>query len=318
MDQLPSRADEHLLPEITAVFQAVDALRQRLHSLPTRAAAESVAIAAEPIAIPREARNCCFEAVYFGGFALHRDGLPVALGQQRASLELCRYLIAQRGRLVPRDELLEVLWPDALDSANGLHRLHVAVSTLRRLVDPDGTSRGLIQLEGACYSVPTQAVETDFALFDCRYSEAKQCLLRGDNHGAATAFRAAITLYHGDYLADHPYAEWTHLLRDHYRERRLTALAVLCEGAARAGDLHTVIDLATDILAVDNLRETAHRHLMRARYNSGERGLALRQYESCARLLRDELGVAPAPITIRLHEAIRDDSPLPLEPTSLP
>ena len=266
----------------------------------------------------RETSPCRFEALFFGGFDLRRGDQPMVLGRQWSSLELCRYLIAQRGRLVPRDELLEVLWPDSATTPNELHRLHVAVSTLRRIVDPAGAPHSFVSLEGECYSISTNVVATDFARFDLSYTRATRFLAEGDCTSAAAAFRDAIALYRGDFLADHPYAEWTHLLRAHFRERRLTALTVLCECAERARELREVIELAAEILVVDNLRESAHRHLMRARYNSGERGLAIRQFETCARLMRSELGVDPSPHTQRLYEAIRDDRDLPLEPSIIP
>ncbi len=318
----PPGVDDSLLPEFVAVWRAVDDLRQRLLASSVANAAGPATTAAPRVGVEAQlapaARPGRYQATFFGEFALLRDDRPVALGQQWSSLELCRYLIAQRGRPVPRDQLLEVLWPDAPDSPNGLHRLHVAVSTLRRLAAPDGAARDFIQFKGECYEVPADIVDTDIARFDHSYSEAKACLARGDYAGAATIFRATIALYRGDFLADHPYAEWTHLLRAHYRERRLTALSVLCECAERARDLREVIDLAAEILVADNLRETAHRHLMRARYDSGERGLAIRQYETCARLMRGELGVDPSPHTRRLYEAIRDDRELPLEPSIVP
>jgi DNA-binding SARP family transcriptional activator len=319
MDRSSPGVDGHPSPEIAAVLQAIDALQQQLLA-PSAPAAIAPALSTYPAEALHSAKDTCphrFEAFFFGGFALRRDDRPVELGQQWSSLELCRYLIAQRGRLVPRDELLEVLWPDAPASSCGLHRLHVAVSALRRLVDPGGTPRGFVRLEGECYAVSTDVVATDFGRFDMAYAEAMRALTRGEHAIAAAAFRAAIALYRGDFLADHPYAEWTQLPRDHFRERRLTALAILCECAARDHDRRSVIELATEILATDNLRESAHRHLMRARYHSGERGLAIRQFETCARLLRGELGVDPSPHTRRLHEAIRDDRELPLEPSLL-
>src|SRR5687767_8388398 len=163
MEPLNLGADERLLPEFVAVCQAVDDLRQRLLTSPAAFATRPASTATPRIeATPdREVRPCRYQANFFGEFALFRDGQPVALGQQWSSLELCRYLIAQRGRPVPRDELLEVLWPDTLDSPNGLHRLHVAVSTLRRLVDPTGAARDFIQLKGECYEAPTDVIETD-------------------------------------------------------------------------------------------------------------------------------------------------------------
>jgi DNA-binding SARP family transcriptional activator len=319
MGPLNLEPDEHLLPEFAALFQAVEELRQRLMASPSILWSEPV-VSTDSVRDPRldgETRIRLFQAIFFGRFTLYRNGQSVALGQQWSCLELCRYLIAQRDRLVPRDEILEVLWPDAVASRNGLHRLHVTVSSLRRLVDPANATQSLIQFEGECYGVSANAVDTDFSRFDVSFSEAKRRLARGDRAGAVDGFRAAIALYRGDFLADHPYAEWTHLLRDHFRERRLTALSVLCECAEHERDYHAVLDLAAEILAIDNLREMAHRHIMRARYWSGERGLAIRQYETCSRLLRAELGVEPSHQSRRLYTAICDDSDLPGELSSL-
>ena len=39
---------------------------------------------------------------------------------------------------------------------------------------------------------------------------------------------------------------------------------------------------------------------------SGQRGAALAQFESCRRLLKEELGVEPGPDTVALYERIRD------------
>jgi LuxR family transcriptional regulator, maltose regulon positive regulatory protein len=250
-------------------------------------------------------------ATFFGKFALYRGSSPVALGHNRAVLELCRYLVACAGQRVPRDVLLDLLWPDVpVDLA--LHRLHVAVSALRGLL---GETRKdpLIQLDDQCYSVPALSVTTDCELFEQAYHRGKICLSHGDAPGAAAAFRGALELYQGDYLADNLYAEWTFVRRAHFVERRLSALTFLCEHAASQHDLSAVIDYATQILDIDNLRERSHRYLMRAYYAMGQRACALRQYKSCAEILQKELGAPPSRQTQELFEAISQDLPLPDE-----
>jgi len=64
--------------------------------------------------------------------------------------------------------------------------------------------------------------------------------------------------------------------RARFAERRLDALTWLCEHALREGYLMALTEYAGEVLDSDNLRERIHRHLMRAHYALGERGLAIR------------------------------------------
>ena len=58
-------------------------------------------------------------------------------------------------------------------------------------------------------------------------------------------------------------------------------------------------------IAHDSYLETAHRELMRCYARSGERGMALRQYQTLRTLLDDELGAPPAAETTALFERLR-------------
>jgi LuxR family transcriptional regulator, maltose regulon positive regulatory protein len=251
-------------------------------------------------------------ATYFGTFTLYRGRTRLPLGRNRPVIELCRYLLAHAGQTVPRDELLELLWPEA-DPARAVHRLHVAISGLRRLLDPAGSTASLVRLDDESYSIPEHAIITDCNLFEQHYRRGKTHLFEKDYPAAGAAFRAALQLYVEDYLADDLYAEWTHKQRSHFVECRLNALTFLCEAAALEHDLTSLLEYARQILEVDNLRERSHRYLMRAHYSMGQRACAIRQYNACAEILGQELGVLPSQQTQRLYEAIRDDTELPGE-----
>jgi DNA-binding SARP family transcriptional activator len=58
-----------------------------------------------------------------------------------------------------------------------------------------------------------------------------------------------------------------------------------------------------------------HRDLMRLHLDAGQPAAALRQYRQCEDLLRDELGVAPAPETRALLGPILGASSTPIRPT---
>jgi len=58
-------------------------------------------------------------------------------------------------------------------------------------------------------------------------------------------------------------------------------------------------------IAQDGYLEAAHRELMRCYARLGERGQALRHYQTLAALLRDDLEAAPAPATTALYERLQ-------------
>ncbi len=299
---------ERLVSELSALRRSIAELCDQLRhvSAPSAGRAGGAGVAARPeTPAPLYAR-------YFGRFALFRGEEPLPLGQNSSVVQLCCYLAARVGILVPRDELIELLWPEA-EPQRAIHRLHVAVSALRGLLDSAGAPTSVVQCENERYAIAAGCLVTDAALFDAHYQQGRHCLAQRDADGAVAAFVAALALYQGDYLADTPYVEWSHLPRAHFAERRMNALVVLCELAAQASELGTVIDYAQQILELDQLRERAHRHLMRTHYALGQRACALRQYEACARLLQTELGVRPSQLTERLYQAIRDDTELPAE-----
>ena len=250
-------------------------------------------------------------ALFFGSFSLYRGRQRLSIGSRRTISELGTYLIAHAGKAIARDALMDLLWPE-VDPARAAHRLHVAVSDLRRIVDAPGDP-SVVRLRDDSYQISTRSVATDCELFEQHYQRGRRAVLQHDDAAAAVAFEAALQLYTGEFLADYPYLEWAAQKRAHYAERHLGALTALCEHAAQRRDYAVVEEYARAILAVDNLREQAYRHLMRAHYYLGRRASAIRQYRACAVVLERELGAAPSLLTQRLHDAICHDHPLPGE-----
>jgi predicted ATPase len=119
-------------------------------------------------------------------------------------------------------------------------------------------------------------------------------------------------MYRGDFLAQFSlgdsaaFEEWAVLKREHLHQRAVDALARLATYDERRGaDEQAQRHLARQI-ELDPWREEAHQSLMRMLARSGQRSAALAQYETCRRLLADELGVTPTLETTALYERIRD------------
>ncbi len=97
--------------------------------------------------MPRLAVRC------LGALALELDGRPVDLtGVQPRNLEVLRLLAVNANRLMPRDRLMHAIWPDAGPAQAG-HSLQVAISAIRRLLEPDTPrgKRGLLRRMGNGY-----------------------------------------------------------------------------------------------------------------------------------------------------------------------
>ena len=152
----------------------------------------------------------------------------------------------------------------------------------------------------ALYPHPERVV-VDVAQFDvlCRES-------------SVNALERAAALYRGEFLEgfsvnEELYEEWLRTERTSLQERAMRALMRLLRRRLDAGDVEDGVRVARKVLSLDPLRETAHRALMRLYAATGDRALALKQYQSCCDILNAELGVRPEARTQRLSQELRQE-----------
>jgi DNA-binding SARP family transcriptional activator len=129
-----------------------------------------------------------------------------------------------------------------------------------------------------------------------------------EHHLDAGELDAALDLYRGDFLAGFTvdsaaFETWATRERERLRLAAMDALDRQIARLMEQGDYRAGIAAATRLLDMDNLREETHCQMMRLLALSDQRGKALDQYETCRRLLQDELGVEP---TLRLPP-LRED-----------
>ncbi|MCP4616516.1 MAG: hypothetical protein GY844_08755, partial [Bradyrhizobium sp.] len=120
----------------------------------------------------------------------------------------------------------------------------------------------------------------------------------------------ATALYRDDFLAgftlpDSPaFDEWQFFHTESLRDELASALERLAHGHSDRAEFEQAIVCARRWLALDPLHEPAHRCLMQLYAWSGQRAAALRQYNECEHLLREELGLPPEQETIQIYESI--------------
>jgi DNA-binding SARP family transcriptional activator/HEAT repeat protein len=246
-----------------------------------------------------------------GAFALRRGEQEVRDRDWRSgkARQLFQFLLTERGRALPRERVLDTLWPEMeLDAAN--NNLRVTINRLNKALEPDrpdGAPPAYITMQSDTYTFNTASdYQLDSAEFAAAVAEGQRAERRGQRQAAAAAFRRAVALYGGPYLPDNTYEDWTVVERERLAMLfndaaiRLGAL-LLEEGAA-----HEAIGLGWRVLETDPTHEDAYRLLMRAHVSLGERSSALRLYARCVAVLRDELGVEPLPETTALYQSLRE------------
>ncbi len=241
-----------------------------------------------------------------GAPGVERDGAPVIMDTRKATA-LLAYLVVT-GREHGREALAALLWPE-YDDEHARAALRRTLSTLRTALGEDHLAIdretvGLIPGAGLC---------ADVAAFGERLAAC-----RSHGHPAAEVCPACLSplaeaaaLYRDDFLAGFTlrdsaeFDDWQFAQAESLRGELAGALEKLAAGRAAQGDYAGALAAARRWLALDLLREEAHRQVMRLLAWSDQRNAALRQYRECVRILEGELGVAPLAETTELYEAIK-------------
>jgi len=222
---------------------------------------------------------------------------------------LFKYLIAQRGRPVPKDVLMETLWPEC-DPQAGNNNLKAAVHALRQMLNLNGKdaneqgSAYVLFLEGNYLINPQVELWVDVDEFERHCAVGRRLEKEGRIDEAMRAYELAESLYRGDYLEDDPYEEWALLRREALKDVYLSILGKLGEHSVGREDYEGGILYWQKILAKDPCREDAYRGLIRCHSRLGQRSRALHWYNLCVRTVRAELNTQPDNQTGALHERL--------------
>jgi predicted ATPase/DNA-binding SARP family transcriptional activator len=212
--------------------------------------------------------------------------------------ELLFYLLSTRSRT--KEQIGLAFWPDA-SPAQVRSYFHDTLYHLRQALGrPDW-----IRFERGSY-VFNRSLDYwyDVEAFEAALAQAHQHQASAPDQ-AIQALEDALRLYQGDFLEDALAGEWHLLPRENLRRNYLEALLLLGRLHVTQGHDVQAADTYRQAIAHDRYLEAAHRELMRCYARLGERGQALRHYQTLVEWMRDELGAPPAPETTALFERLQ-------------
>jgi predicted ATPase/DNA-binding SARP family transcriptional activator/Tfp pilus assembly protein PilF len=249
-----------------------------------------------------------------GPFQVTLDGKPITDFTTDKARALLAYLTVEADRPHRREVLAGLLWPDESER-KARQNLRQALSHLRQAISDEDEatpflliSRQTIQfnldsdhwLDVAAFTALTETCEQH------RHRRLENCL------PCLRRLERMIELHRGDFLEQFflsdssAFEEWALLKREWLRRQTVEALSHLAGYYERRGDYGRARHFAWRQVTLEPWREEAHRQLMRLLALDGQRSAALIQYETCRRVLAEELSIEPTVETTALYEQIRD------------
>ncbi len=234
-----------------------------------------------------------------GALAIERDGqrLDGMLPGRQGRL-LFIYLVVNRHRQAPRDEVAEALWrepdPAAVDA-----RLNPLLSKLRRVFGAeslDGRSALRLCLPDAWVDLEAAAE----AIHRAESAVAQREWARAWGPSLTALFAAERGFLPGE---DAP---WIDEIRHQLAELRLRALESYAAATLGLGgtELTAAVRAGRQLTRLAPLRESGYRYLMRALAAQDNLAEALGVYSQLSECLREQLGVSPSPATRALYEEL--------------
>jgi DNA-binding SARP family transcriptional activator len=194
--------------------------------------------------------------------------------------QLLKYLVSRRGDFVAAEEIAEAFWPESGGMAS-LASVRYLVHTLRSRLEPNRQTRApstFVRSRRGGYMLDSRCVWIDADEFEELVSEGLTALVSGEREAACNRLRRAIALYHGDFLADEPYAEWALAERDRLSELAGRALRALIELGVATSDLDSAASHARRLADMEPYDEDAQRRHIELCITRGRRTEAVRRY----------------------------------------
>jgi DNA-binding SARP family transcriptional activator len=243
----------------------------------------------------------------FGKFAVTCSGHGVEGLESRKVQELLGYLLIHRDRNHSREVLAELMWGNRSNRQSRKY-LRQALWQIHTAFQPYTDDRSYpLSVDTDWIRLDPDHLWLDVAEFEAICSRAHKTPVENTAGDLVQALDRAADLYRGE-LLEGCYEDWCILERERFQAMYLAILDRLVDYSEACKQYELGLAYAQRVLRYDRARERTHRRIMRLYYLTGDRTAALRQYEQMVKILREEIGVAPARSSVQIYEQIRADS----------
>ena len=230
---------------------------------------------------------------------------------RRKAKALLALLYLERGRYIPRDELLEQLWGSDDDLSPESGRLKQTAHILRRALEQGRSRRTgweyIVEHDGSYFFNCQAPYSSDLEQLEHELASAYASQRRGDVEGALTHFHRAFVMRRSDLLPEFRYDIWATPHVSAEQEAYLQALEEAAHLHGMRAEFRRAIDLLRRAVSTDPLRESSAFQLMSWLWRNGESATAIQVYTRLRDGLARRLQLEPDARTTELYHAIRRD-----------
>jgi len=232
-----------------------------------------------------------------GGLQVLDDGREIHITAPKARTALLVLLLHAR-EVVSADRLIDALWPDA-PPASARKLVQVYVSQLRSVLGAEA-----IETVSPGYRLQVADDALDVARFEQLRSAGQRAAADGNPELALALARRALTQWRGPALVDVAGDPFASVAAARLDEERLGCTEDRLQAEVELGRHEEVLAELFSFCHAHPLRERARERLALALYRCDRQGEALAELADGRRLLRDDLGLEPAPSHRALEQAI--------------
>jgi TolB-like protein len=214
----------------------------------------------------------------------------------RKARAILAYLAVRGNTGQSRDGLAAMFWRDSPEP-QARTNLRQALSSIRRFLGTDHASALLTEQDKVVLDPARRALDTE--LFEAAARASEAAVLEGVGE-----------LYRGDFLDgfslnEDEFERWAQVERERNRQLASSCLKRLLIQHESKREVDSWMVVASTMLRLDPVDESAHRALMRGYAAQDRTAMALKQYEQCRTALERELAVEPRAETTDLFRTIR-------------
>ena len=249
--------------------------------------------------------NALIRIQTLGQFRIWRNNISVSSKEwgRDKTIQLFQYLISNRYRnALHREKIMDSLWEDGDD-----RDFKVALHGINKVLEPNRLSRAeptFVIRQGISYLLDLDKIWIDVEVIE------KYIIIGNESIGtdvllAKNAYKLAIENYHGIYLPNRVFEDWSSEEREKIQILILGAFITLGELIIEENPTES-IRLAQNALSIDPTWEDAYRLQMQAYLIKGNRPQSIKTYRKCVDVLEEEYGIEPLPETKKLIQEIKN------------
>jgi DNA-binding SARP family transcriptional activator len=238
----------------------------------------------------------------FGTIQVSHDGYPIRAKITPKAQTLFAYLLLCGRRYHNREILANLLWHDYTEKrARG--SLNTTLWRLRRALEPEDVFQGTYILTS-----PTDEIGfnwesehwLDVVVFENQAGLALSKPVSAAGFADIQRLENTLQLYTGELLEGF-YDDWVIREQERLNCLYLNSLEYLMRYYHHCAEYEKSLLYGQRILAQEPIRESIHREIMRLYLETGQRALAVHQYEICREVLAKELNLPPMEETQALY-----------------